>query len=187
MSEAVATVKREIPAKVFSLAIASTENEMRYALNSVALLPDGRIAATDGHWLAVIGPEIAGPSIFNSPRLIDAETARLLARATGPVTVNDDGTLAATVGTASIRASLKEGEFPNIDRPISMVQPKERSLWLNPIILGSLSAMCLKLGAQSLRFDFPSDKHGIVKVVGLKLGIQVVEILLMPMTSGADA
>lgn len=184
MSDAVAAVSpAPIPAKAFVVRLATTEEETRYQLGAVALLPDGRVAATDGHLLAVLGAEQPGVNLgFDTPRLIPAKAARFLSRATGPVTVEPDGTLTATLpGGADIRVQPTAGSFPNVDRIVTKPFEPVLSALLNPALVERAMQMLGEMKCQIARFEFPTAPDWPVKIVGEDFQGRSVQLWLMPM------
>lgn len=184
MSTLTVSAARQIPAKVFALAIFSSKNNHRWALDSVALLPDGRIAATDGYTMAVVGKPQPDVQLFDKARLVPSSVAKLLAKASGNVTVEPDGSLTAELADgARVTAKLIDGEFPPVDQ-IVKEHVSAYSLLIGPRILAQVGQLIDSLGCSAARFDFPVDPFSPLKIVGMSgsTGKPFVELRVMPMS-----
>jgi len=158
------------------------KNDVRYYLNGICFMPDGRVAATDGHRMFVGGKhdnkltDSVIVSVSKSP--IKRYDYAVLDTKTKMVTYHDDTELMVGAGICNII----DGRFPDIDRVIPKQTAPAEQIGFNAKYLADVEK-CAKLfnpNFESVRFDLNGNTNAAVANIRAPTG-ETAKVIVMPM------
>lgn len=169
-------------------------NDVRYYLNGICFMPDGRVAATDGHRLFVGGnhdnaiEENIIVSVTKSPTKrydiaeLDTDTGIVTYNMTNNY-ANEDGSIEEilTLVGAGI-CELIDGRFPDVDRIIPKQTAPAEQIGFNAKYLADVEK-CAKLfnpKFESVRFELNGNTSAAVANLRAPSG-ETAKIIVMPM------
>lgn len=158
------------------------KNDVRYYLNGICFMPDGRVASTDGHRMFVGGKhdnkltDSVIVSVSKSP--IKRYDYAVLDTKTKMVTYHDDTELMVGAGICNII----DGRFPDIDRVIPKQTSPTEQIGFNAKYLADVEK-CAKLfnpKFESVRFELNGNTNAAVANLRAPTG-ETAKIVVMPM------
>lgn len=158
------------------------KQDARYYLNGICFMPDGRIAATDGH-RAMIASKHENKltdnvivSVSKSPTKRYAYA--LLDTKTGIVTYHDENEIMVGAGICS----EIDGRFPDIDRVIPKQNAPTEQIGFNAKYLSDVDKLAKLFNPkyESVRFELNGNTSAAVANVSAPTG-ETAKVIVMPM------
>lgn len=158
------------------------KQDIRYYLNGICFMPDGRVAATDGH-RAMIASKHENKltdniivSVRKSPTKRYAYA--LLDTKTGIVTYHDEHEIMVGAGICS----EIDGRFPDIDRVIPKQTEPTEQIGLNAKYLADVEKLAKLFNPkfEAVRFELNGNINAAVANVSAPTG-ETAKVIVMPM------
>ena len=165
-----------------SALIFHARNDARYYLNGICFMPDGRVAATDGH-RAMIASKHENKltdnvivSVSKSPTKHYAYA--LLDTKTGIVTYHDEHEVIVGAGICS----LIDGRFPDIDRVIPKQTSPTEQIGFNAKYLADVEKLAKLFNPkyERVRFELNGNTSAAVANISAPSG-ETAKVVVMPM------
>ena len=162
--------------------IFQAKHDVRYYLNGICFMPDGRVAATDGH-RAMIASKHENKlkdnvivSVSKSPTKRYAHA--LLDTKTGIVTYHDEHEIIVGAGICS----EVDGKFPDIDRIIPNQTAPAEQIGFNAKYLADVEKLAKLFNPkyESVRFELNGNTSAAVANISAPTG-ETAKVIVMPM------
>lgn len=158
------------------------KNDVRYYLNGICFMPDGRVAATDGHRAFIANKhdnkitDNVIVSVSKSPTKRYDYAA--LDTKTGIVTYHDDTELMVGSGICS----LIDGRFPDIDRVIPKETAPTEQIGFNAKYLADVEKLAKLFNPkfEAVLFELNGNTSAAVANISAPTG-ETAKIVVMPM------
>lgn len=162
--------------------IFQAKQDVRYYLNGICFMPDGRVAATDGH-RAMIASKHENKltdnvivSVSKSPTKRYAYA--LLDTKTGIVTYHDEHEIMVGAGICS----EIDGKYPNIDRVIPKQTAPTEQIGFNAKYLADVEKLAKLFNPkyEAVLFEFNGNTSAAVSNISAPTG-ETAKVIVMPM------
>lgn len=158
------------------------KQDIRYYLNGICFMPDGRIAATDGHRAMIASKhdnkltDNVIVSVSKSPTKRYAYA--LLDTKTGIVTYHDEHEIMVGAGICS----EINGRFPDIDRVIPKQTAPTEQIGFNAKYLADVEKLAKLFNPkhEAVRFDLNGNTNAAVANISAHTG-ETAKVIVMPM------
>ena len=158
------------------------KNDVRYYLNGICFMPDGRVAATDGHRAFIASKhenkltDNVIVSVSKSP--LKRYSYAVLDTKTKMVTYHDDTELMVGAGICS----LIDGRFPDIDRVIPKQTSPTEQIGFNAKYLADVEKLAKLFNPkyESVRFELNGNTSAAVANISAPSG-ETAKVIVMPM------
>lgn len=158
------------------------KQDVRYYLNGICFMPDGRVAATDGHRAMIASKhenKLTGNVIVSVSKSPTKRYAyALLGTKTGIVTYHDEHEI--MVGTGI--CSEIDGKYPDIDRIIPNQTSPTEQIGFNAKYLADVEKLAKLFNPkfESVRFELNGNTSAAVANISAPTG-ETAKVIVMPM------
>lgn len=158
------------------------KNDVRYYLNGICFMPDGRVAATDGHRAFIANKhdnkitDNVIVSVSKSPT--KRYDYAVLDTKTKMVTYHDDTELMVGAGICNII----DGRFPDVDRVIPKQTSPTEQIGFNAKYLADVEKLAKLFNPkyESVRFELNGNTSAAVANISAPTG-ETAKVIVMPM------
>lgn len=158
------------------------KQDIRYYLNGICFMPDGRVAATDGHRAMISSKhenKLTDNVIFSVSKSPTKRYAyALLDTKTGIVTYHDEHEIMVGAGICS----EVDGRFPDIDRVIPKQTEPTEQIGFNAKYLADVEKLAKLFNPkyEAVRFELNGNTSAAVANISAPTG-ETAKVIVMPM------